>query len=266
MSWTLLKHNLRTNWSIWLEMTLIFFLYFAIMLSMYDPENLEAMEQMIALLPEALVRAMNFDDFGTTLFSFLSGYLYGFLIYLFPMVITVVVNHQLVAAMVDKGSITSILSSPMSRTTFIRTQIVTSLLAMAMFFVVYTSLGVILSEIMFPGDLDVGRFFLLNLHAYALYTVIGGIGFIASTIADDKNVSLSAGIGFPVFFLVMQMLRNADPQLENFKYLSLFTLFDPQLVSTDPTAVWGYIGVLVGLSTLLYSASHLIFTKKNLYV
>lgn len=131
---------------------------------------------------------------------------------------------------------------------------------------IHETLGVILSEIMFPGDLDVGRFFLLNLHAYALYTVIGGIGFIASTIADDKNVSLSAGIGFPVFFLVMQMLGNADPQLENFKYLSLFTLFDPQLVSTDPTAVWGYIGVLVGLSTLLYSAAHLIFTKKNLYV
>jgi len=247
-------------------MTLLFILYFAIMLSMYDPDNLAAIEQMIAMLPEALVRAMNFDDFGTTLLTFLSGYLYGFLIYLFPMVITVVVNHQLVAAMVDKGSITSILSSPMSRQTFIRTQIVSSLLAMAMFFLVYVSVGIVLSEIMFPGTLDIGHYILLNLHAYALYTVIGGIGFVASTLADDKNVSLSAGIGFPVVFLIMQMLANADPQLENFKYLSLFTLFDPQLVSTDSTAVWGYIGVLVLLSMLLYSAAHVIFTKKNLYV
>jgi len=233
---------------------------------MYDPDSLVLMQEFIQMLPEAMVRALNFDDFGTTLFTFMSGYLYGFLIYLFPMVITVIVNHRLVAAQVDKGSLAYVLASPLSRGQIIRTQIVFSLVTMGAFFLSYTSVAVLMAEIAFPGEMDLGKFILLNVHAYAVYIALGGIGFLSSTLADDKNISLSFGVGIPVFFLITQMLANADEQLEAFKYLSLFTLFDPNQVNTDVGGAWLSILLLVSIGLLLYGVSHEVFKRKNFYV
>lgn len=266
MSWTLFRHNIKTNWLIWLLMTLVFFMYYTIMLMMYDPNSLVLMQEFIEMLPDAMVKALNFDDFGTTLFTFMSGYLYGFLIYLFPMVITVVVNHRLVAAQVDKGSLAYVLASPLSRGQIIRTQILFSLVTMGAFFLSYTSVALLIAEIAFPGEMDNAKFILLNVNAYAVYIALGGIGFLASTLADDKNVSLSFGVGIPVFFLITQMLANADDQLAGFKYLSLFTLMDPSYANSDPASAWLSIVVLVGIGSLLYGIAHEVFRRKNFYV
>ena len=58
----------------------------------------EKMEEMIKMLPEGMVNALGMDQVGTTLLTFLSGYMYGFLLLLFPMVISIVVNHGLIAS------------------------------------------------------------------------------------------------------------------------------------------------------------------------
>lgn len=59
---------------------------------------------------------------------------------------------------------------------------------------------------------------------------------------------------------------NADEQLEGFKYVSLFTLFDPNQVNTDVGGVWLSILLLVSMGLLLYGIAHEVFRRKNFYV
>lgn len=266
MSWALLKANFKYNYLIWGLMTAIFFMYFAIMLSMYDPDYLEAMQQVIMMLPPSLVQAMNFDSMGTDLFSFMSGYMYGFLLFLFPMVVSIVINHRLVSSFVDSGSMAYLLSTPNSRTKIITTQLIFSLLSITMLFVVYTALALLLCEAMFPNQMQVGNFLLLNLYALVLYFAIGGIGFFFSTLFSDKSTSLSFGIGLPVAFLIFQMLSNADEKLEGFKYVSMFTLFDFEKIGIDNSYVLISMGILILISSVFYGLSIVIFNQKNLYL
>ncbi len=266
MSWALFKSNIKYNYLIWALMTAIFFMYFAIMLSMYDPEYLEAMQQVMNMLPPSLVQAMNFDSMGTDLYSFMSGYMYGFLLFLFPMVVSIIINHRLVASHVDSGSMAYLLASPNSRTKIIITQIIFSLFSIAMLFIVYTGLALLTSQAMFPDEMQVGNFLLLNLYAFILYAGLGGIGFFFSTLFSDKSISLSFGIGIPVAFLIFQMLSNADEKLEGFKYLTMFTLFDFEKVGIDNGYVWLFMGILLFIAAVFYSCSIYIFNKKNLYV
>ncbi|MDD5294127.1 MAG: ABC transporter permease subunit [Candidatus Izemoplasmatales bacterium] len=266
MSWALFKANIRNNGLIWSIMTCVFIMYFAIILAMYDPEYLELMDQLLALFPEALIKAMNFDQLGTTLFSFMSGYLYGFLVFLFPMVVSVVVNHRLIATQVDSGSMAFLLSTPNSRTKIIVTQMVFSFVSHILMIAIYTGIGLFFAEVLYPQEMAVGPFLLLNVYAMVLYLVIGGIGFFFSVVANDKSVSLGFGLGIPVAFLIFQMLSSADDDLSFFRYLTLFTLFDPSRVGVDNLAIWVRILIMIGVASVLYMGAIMVFRKKNLYI
>lgn len=112
MIWPLFKYNIKTNRFLWLLLLAVMFMYYSIIISMFDPENIEALTKMLELFPKELMDAMGFSQFGTTLLTFVVGYIYGFLIFLFPLILTVVINHKLVASMVDKGSMAYLLSAP----------------------------------------------------------------------------------------------------------------------------------------------------------
>ena len=148
MIWPLFRYNLRTNRFLWFLLVMVMLMYYSIIISMYDPENIEALTQMFELFPKELMDAMGFGQFGTTLLTFIVGYIYGFLIYIFPLVLTVVINHKLVASLVDKGSMAYLLSSPFSRLSVALTQAVSSLVLITGFLFTTTLSAITVSEIM----------------------------------------------------------------------------------------------------------------------
>lgn len=140
---------------------------------------------------------------------------------------TNVINHRIIASHVDKGSMAYLLSTPNSRVKIAFTQAVSGLASITLFFIVTTSFAIVVSEVMFPGLLETGKFIMLNIYALLMYYAIGGIGFFASCIANESKLSLSIGVGVPVTFLVLQMLGNAGEKFSWLKNLSLYTLFNP---------------------------------------
>ncbi len=266
MSWTLFKSNIKTNRTLWIIMTIIYIFYFAIMVSMFDPEGAEAFEQMLEMMPEAMVRALGMEEIGTTLLTFLNGYMYGCLVLLFPMVISIVVNHGLIANHVDKGSMAYLLSTPNSRVKIAKTQAFFSLASITAFFIIAGIFGIIISQAIHPGDLEIGIFILVNIYALLMYFAIGGIGFFSSCIASESRQSLSLGIGIPVGFLVLQMIGDAGEQFSWVGNLSLYSLFTPNALVEGSS--FAYIGMfsfaLIGLA--LYVGGIIVFNKKDLHV
>lgn len=266
MIWSLFKYNVKNNYILWLTLVLVLSMYYIIIISMYDPENIEALNNMLALLPEELIKAMRFNNLGTTLLTVISGYIYGFLIFLFPMVITVVVNHKLVSSLVDKGSMAYLLSSPHTRTEIILTQVFTSIISIIMYFISTTLISIIACELMFPNQLEIGTYIYLNFYTIILYLAISSISFFASALSNDSKLSISIGVGVPMSFLVMQMLSGVG---DNFKWLENFTmysLFNPDLlIQKDNFVIIGMLSLIV-ISLVLYSFSIVVFNKKNMYI
>ncbi len=266
MTWALFKANIKSARTIWLIMALVFVLYFAIILSMYDPESTEKLNQMLEMFPDALIKALGLEQVDETLLSFVTTYMYGVQLLLYPMAVSMVVNHRLVAAHVDKGSMAYFLSTPNSRSKIVVTQAAFSLVSMATFFTTVTVCSLALSEIMYPGAMDVGGFILLNIYAMFMYFAIGGIGFLASCIAHDSGISLGIGIGIPLGFLVFQMVGDAGVKFAWLSKLSLYSLYQPDKIIVGDTV--GYFGMLAFLviSALLYGTGVWIFNRRDFHV
>lgn len=264
MSWSLFKVNIKTNKFIWMVLTCVFCFYFASIILMFDPEKTEALNEVLDMFPEGMIKALGFDEFGTTLLAFISSYMYGFLIFLFPMVLSIVINHRIIASHVDRGSMAYLLSTPNSRVRIALTQAISGLASITFFFIITTSFAIVVSEVMFPGLLEMSKFIMLNIYALLMYYSIGGIGFFASCIANESKLSLSIGVGIPVAFLVFQILGNIGEKFSWIKNLSLYTLFDPNKLIEGSN--FPYIGMLAFaiIAATLYTGGILIFNKRDL--
>lgn len=263
MSFTLFKADIKANRFIWLLITIIYSFYAVILVSMFDPENVDAMAEMMEIIPEGLLSAGGFT-FGTTLLTHISGFLYSMLLYLFPLIITVIVNHRLIASHIDKGSMAYLLSTSVSRTQVAITQAIFSILSITLVFTVITIVQIIVSVSMFPGELEIGQFILLNIYAMLLYYAISGICFFASSLSNEARYSLGLGAGVPIAFVVLEMLGSIGEKTSWLGNLSIFTLFDPDRLFAGDTFAYIGMAVLGTIAVVLYAGGIALFKKRDL--
>lgn len=265
ISWPLFKYSIRVNRTLWFIILAVFLMYLLIIMTMFDPTMVDSLENMLQMLPEALVRAMGFESFGTTLLTFVANYIYGFLVFLFPMIYSIIVNHRLVARLVDRGSMVYLLATPNSRRKLVVTQILFSVAGVVALFMTATLVAIIAAALMFPGELAVWPFVQLNLYAALVYMAVGGIGFLAGC-ALDERFSLAVGAGLPVMFLFFRMLGNAGDKLQWLSRLSLYYLFDfDRLFAADQSVLPQVIALLL-VSLLTYGLSIRVFERRDFIV
>jgi len=237
------------------------------MISMYDPEYNDMLADMMAMFPEELINALNFNLIGTDLTAFLGSYIYGFLIFLFPMIFVIIVNNRLIAKHVSNGSMVYLLSVPTSRKKVVVTQAIFSIAAIFTLLMATTVFTIVISAIMAPGELKIGQFLFLNGYTLTFYFCISGITFFASTVFNDTSRSLALGAGLPVAFFVLNMLANAAEGTAWAKNLTLFTLYDLDKFFAGNA---GYVIisslVFVVLGFLLYGTGSYLFIKKDLSI
>ncbi|WP_196493874.1 ABC transporter permease subunit [Ornithinibacillus caprae] len=263
MSWTLFKANLKANRFIWILITVIYSFYAVMLVTMFDPENTETMAEMMEMMPKELLDTLGFT-IGTTLLTHISGFLYSMLLYLFPLIITIIVNHRLIASHVDKGSMAYLLSTSNSRGKIVMTQALFSLLSIASVFMVITVVQILVASSMFPGELEIGKFIMLNMYALILYFAISGVCFFASSISNESKYSLGLGAGIPIAFVVLDMLGNTAENVSWIGNLSIFGLFEPdRLFAGDAFAYIG-MGVLGVIAIVLYIGAITFFKKRDL--
>ena len=162
MSLALLKLQLKKNYKLLLIFLGILTMYMSVMISMYDPDDMEALASMLNLMPRDLLSAMGFSDMVTDLTGYLASWLYGMLMIAFPMVYSIILGNKLVAKKVDDCSFAYLLSTPLSRDKIIITKGIYALLSIVALFVFLTIMGVIMANLMYPQALNVAKFLLLN--------------------------------------------------------------------------------------------------------
>jgi ABC-2 type transport system permease protein len=181
----------------------------------------------------------------------------------FPMVYSIILGNRLVAKTVDNGSMAYLLSTPNSRDKIIVTLGVYALLSILLLFIGIFSLGVIASEMAFPGLLDIGGFLRLNVTTLLVNMAVVMISFFFSCLFNETRLSLLFGAGIPIIFLLMNMLGGISEKAKIFKQLSIYGLYDPvKITEGGETLVLNLI--YAGIAVVLFIAGIIVFNRKRL--
>ena len=266
MIYPLFKSTAKSSWIIFMVFTAVLFMYMSIMVSMYDPENIDSMAQYLETLPQGMIDAFGYDTTATDLVSFMGLYFYGFIALLFPLIYCIILANRLVAVHVDRGSMAYLLATPNTRVKIITTQALFMVISVVMLLILNTLIGIATSEAMFPGEMDIPAFLNLNLATIMLTVAISSICFFFSCLFSETKNSLAFGAGVPILFFVINMLRNISDSYPWLEYLTIYSLFDPpQIVAGEQSVVLISL-VFAGITMVLYGSGIIIFSRRNLYL
>ncbi|WP_202710613.1 ABC transporter permease subunit [Sporosalibacterium faouarense] len=264
MNKTLLKATFKSNWGVGLIIAAVMIMYAFSIISIYDPNSLAGLTDMVKMMPKELVAAMGFEDLGTTLTTYVGNTYYNFIAILFPMIYVIIVGNRLVAKHVDSGSMAFLLSTPNSRLTIVKTQALYLLSSITAIFLLLILAAISICQAMFPGSLDIGGFLLLNLVSLLTFYAIGGITFLFSCIFNDTKQSLSFGAGVPIAFFVLNMLSNAGEQMSWLKYFTIFSLLNPTEILEKSSTTLISIIILLMISAITYTCGIVLFNRRSL--
>ena len=86
ISTSLYKQGIKSTYKIQIIFMLVLSMYISIIIAMFDPSMGNALEEFTKSMPE-IMALFGMDKMSTELTGFLSSYLYGFLMLIFPMVL-----------------------------------------------------------------------------------------------------------------------------------------------------------------------------------
>lgn len=265
MNLALFKREMRHSWKLFLIFGLILTLYITMIISMYDPELADALEQFEKLMPE-LMSAVGMTGANDTLGSFMSSYLYGMILLVFPMVFSVIRANSLIVKYVDQGSMASLLAAPVRRIHIVITQYVVLILGIFLMLAYCTVLEYVTAQWLFPDELLLAELVRLNGGLFCLQFFIGSYCFMCSCIFSDTKYSIAFGAGIPVFMYVLQMLANMDGKLEKIKYVTCFSLFRPEPIMKADSAALLEAGILFLVGIVFSGVSFTVFCKKDMSI
>jgi len=267
INWSLFKEDIRQNFTIFLIVLGVLIMYLLVIINMYSPTDMQGFEQILKMKMSAdVLKAFGFvlpEEMSLT--KFISSYFYGLLIYMFPLIYTVVVANRVLAGLVGSGSMAFLLTSPSKRTTIAFTQGLFLLTSTWLLIIILMFSGMAFCSVTFPDMLDINAFFRLNIGACLLFTIITGIGFLASAIFNETKHSLMVGIGLPVLFLLLNMLVNVSEKLDVLRYFTILTLYDAEAIVNG--VGYGTDFIIMGIGgIILYAIAIIAFNKRDLPV
>ncbi len=258
--------ELRRRYKALIAVLAVLLMYFMIIIGMFDPNapNLSTLLSDLNL-PDGMLAAFGFNGDSTDLNSFIASYLYGFIFIVFPLIYSVVTANSLVAGSIDRGYMSTLLSSPISRRKIISVKI--SYLKSSLFAIILFSsiAGFIACELLHPGLLDVKKYLYINISVLILHIAISGILFFFSSIMSESGKSLLFGGGTVIVFYLIDMIASADPMFEHFKYATPFTLFDASAIVAGENVIPQMIA-LAAIATVSYLGAMIVFVKRDISI
>lgn len=264
MSWPLFKKDIHTTWKYFTIFLAIFLMYLVVIIGMYNPDQPDLVKVLESMnLPKDLLQAFGMTQVEQSLLGFLGGYLYGMLFLILPLVFTVLLANKLVTSMVDKGSMANILSTKLTRRQVIVTQALFLILSLTLMITLLCISGIAVSEMLFPGELDIQRFVKINGGILLLHYAIGGFVFFVSCLFSESSNAILVGAGIPVVMYLGQMLSDMGDKLKALRYFSVFTLYDANDMISG-ASVLPQMLALASIAIVLFASGVVVFVRKDL--
>lgn len=248
----------KSNYKLLLAFTFVLCIFLIVMCNVFTPE---AVSELSNTTKGTIVS--NILTGNGTLIGFMSNSFYALMAILFPMVYSIFVGNRMIAEKVDKGSMASFLSTPVSRSQITITSALYLILSLIFMWVVASIVGIISANAFQPDALDIDTFLMLNIGAFLYHFAISSICFCSSSIFNTSKNSLLIGAGLPLMFFVVSLFIKMSEDLDFLKYFTLNTLFDTSKVLSGSGYTVEFLTMgIIGL--ILYIVGIVWFQKKDI--
>lgn len=112
-------------------------------------------------------------------------------------------------------------------------------------------------------EFDVETYLWLSLGLLLLILAMSSIAFFASTLFNRTGMALAIGGGIPFAFFLITMIQQLMDSADGLEYVTITTLFDTDAILAGGEFGWGLVALGI-IALVLYTLSHIIFTKKDL--
>lgn len=259
----LFKRNMISSAKIALIFIAVLTMYTTVIIYMFDPELAKMLNQYQEAMP-SVMSAVGMSGTAGNLIEFIGTYLYGFIMLVIPMIFEIILVNILVMKYIDSGSMACLLASPNSRKKIILTQLLSLCMSIIILISIITCIGLVSSQAMFTGELNISKYIQLNISTIILHLAIASIAFFAACFFNESKGYFAMGAGLPILFYVIKMLANMGGDLEKFKYLTLYTLLPSEKIVSGSSGVLSSNIIMLVIAILLFFVGANKFIKKDL--
>lgn len=196
--------------------------------------------------------------------NLLAGNYYGLIFYVLAILFALTFASRLMAKPVDSGEVMLYLAAPISRGGYVTASMVLLVIASGML-VGLNGLSLMLANILFDLQIDIGLLWTLQLNAGLILVVLGALAYVLASLFDDSTRSYMVTGGIFALFLMANVFSGFSDQLDWLNTLSIFSLFDANAQIQGESAFRSFIwlgGLLIVAMLLSYGR----FTRKDLTI
>lgn len=227
----------------------------------------KAMEKLLKQMPEQWLKAFGFNTGMGNMTEFIAGEYYSLLFILILSVYCIMTANQLMARLIDRGSMSYLLATPNSRQKIAFTQALVLLTGLVAIVLVTTIAGIAGDKWLVSNySLNRSSFFEMNLVGLLLFFAISGYSFFFSAIVNDEKQALALSAGVTFLFYCFDLVGKIADKVEWLRNLSLFSAFRPSEIAQGNVELLPVCSLLFSLGMISYIAAILIFSKRDLVV
>lgn len=217
-------------------------------------------------LPPELLEVFKIDPnlAMDNIINLLAGNYYGLIFYVLAILFALTFASRLMAKPVDSGEVMLYLAAPISRGGYVTASMVLLVIASGML-VGLNGLSLMLANVLFDLQIDIGLLWTLQLNAGLILVVLGALAYVLASLFDDSTRSYMVTGGIFALFLMANVFSGFSDQLDWLNTLSIFSLFDANAQIQGESAFRSFIwlgGLLIVAMLLSYGR----FTRKDLTI
>lgn len=231
-------------------------------------DKAEQFNQMISAYPESLMKAFGVQD-TAMIFSSIEHFLAmeNFSMFWPIIVISLLVSWagSAIAGEIEKGTVETLLSQPISRTKIFFAKYLSGLTALAIFTVISIYSVIPLTKI-YNVNVQINSYHYMAALAFMFGIAIYSISMFFSTVFSEKGRVYFFGAGMMVIMYFLQIVSSLKESLADLKYATFFYYFDFNKALFDHQINHQSIIIFLGISILFTSLATIIFSKRDIAV
>ncbi|MBP1994467.1 ABC transporter permease subunit [Paenibacillus eucommiae] len=266
MNVTLYKQMMKVNMKGFMNYAFGSAFYILLMFWLYPglAKNTKAIDELVQSMPEGVGKAFGLNGFDSAE-AFISGEYYGLILVLILSIVCVQLSTQLMAKLVDQGSMAYLLSTPTTRAKVAFTQ--ASVLATGLFLIIaVTTIAGFAGNAWFLGgdfEFDTSTFIQMNAAAFLLFFAVGGISFLVSSLANDEKKALGISGLITFGFFSLDLLGKISANIDWMRSISIFSLYQPgEIVNGKDMAASSLLLFVIGF--IAFGLAIVLFRKRDL--
>ncbi|WP_316572120.1 ABC transporter permease subunit [Neobacillus sp. YIM B06451] len=268
MNLTLYKQMMKVNIKGMLNYALGSAFYMILMVWVYPSiaENTKTFDELVKSMPAGLTKAFGFESGFGSFESYISGEYYGVLLPLIVTIFCVMLPTQLVAKLVDHGSMAYLLATPTTRGKIAFTQALVLITGIVLIMALTTISG-FTGFYLFIEDASAfhtARFLQLNIGAFLLFFAVGGISFLISSLSNDEKKSLGISGAIAIGFFSLDLVGKISEKIDWLRNMTIYSLYAPSDIVSGTAKLGPSLALLAAIGALAFFAGIYAFKKRDL--